>query len=433
MVFVLFAGLLVLAGGAASAQTTTLQFSFSNPGARSMGLGGAFIGLADDATTAYANPAGLMQLVRPEVSIEGRSWSYDTAFTAGGRASGPPTGVGIDTSTGLEFGVSSNSERDLSFLSLVYPFRRWSLALYRHQEASFATSFATEGLFAGPSAEATVRFPDSLSSARIDGVGYGLSVAYRVSETLSFGLGLSYVVADTEIVEETFLPNDESREALFAPASYAPARSVGTRELIADDADWTLRAGFLWRLSRSVSLGGVYRQGSGFETDAIARAGPAFDPAVPPGATLRFETLLRTPDVFGVGIAARARGDTLTLTFDWVRVEYSDLLSGLDPELFTDQPVVDDVDEVHAGIEYVLLKTTPLLALRGGVWLDPDHGLRAPAGRTDPFERALFRGGDDEIHFAAGLGLAFRIFQLDLGVDFSDSVDTASISAIYQF
>jgi len=85
---------------------TTLQFSFSNPGARSMGFGGAFIGLADDATAAFANPAGLVQLVRAEVSLEGRRWSYDTPFTEGGRASGLPTGVGIDDVAGLRIGSS---------------------------------------------------------------------------------------------------------------------------------------------------------------------------------------------------------------------------------------------------------------------------------------------------------------------------------------
>lgn len=49
-----------------------LQLNFSDPGARSLGFGGAFIGLADDATAAFANPAGLVQLGRPEVSIEVR-------------------------------------------------------------------------------------------------------------------------------------------------------------------------------------------------------------------------------------------------------------------------------------------------------------------------------------------------------------------------
>ncbi|MGB5341528.1 MAG: hypothetical protein WBP67_05500, partial [Thermoanaerobaculia bacterium] len=33
-----------------------LQFNFADPGARSLGFGGAFVGLADDATAAFANP-----------------------------------------------------------------------------------------------------------------------------------------------------------------------------------------------------------------------------------------------------------------------------------------------------------------------------------------------------------------------------------------
>ena len=36
-----------------------LQFNFGNPGARSLGMGGAFLGLADDASAAEANPAAL--------------------------------------------------------------------------------------------------------------------------------------------------------------------------------------------------------------------------------------------------------------------------------------------------------------------------------------------------------------------------------------
>ena len=61
---------------AAPAQETVLalEFDFSKPGARSLGFGGAFAALADDATAAFANPAGLVQLSRSEVSIEGRNW-----------------------------------------------------------------------------------------------------------------------------------------------------------------------------------------------------------------------------------------------------------------------------------------------------------------------------------------------------------------------
>jgi hypothetical protein len=96
------------------------QFSFSNPGARSLGFGGAFVALADDATAAYANPAGLVQLIQPEVSVEGRFWSYSTAYTLGGRIDGEPTGIGIDSAVGLRTARSSDDIADLSFVSFVY-------------------------------------------------------------------------------------------------------------------------------------------------------------------------------------------------------------------------------------------------------------------------------------------------------------------------
>jgi long-chain fatty acid transport protein len=65
---VLFAVMMMAASGNAQETPSTFEFSFSNPGARSLGLGGAFAALADDATAAFANPAGLVQLVSLEVS-----------------------------------------------------------------------------------------------------------------------------------------------------------------------------------------------------------------------------------------------------------------------------------------------------------------------------------------------------------------------------
>ena len=102
--------LLALLGSApATGQVlTSIEFSFSNPGARSMGFGGAFVALADDATAAFANPAGLVQLTRPEISLEGRSWSYRTPYVRGGRAAGQPTGLGIDTAPNVLLGESTD-------------------------------------------------------------------------------------------------------------------------------------------------------------------------------------------------------------------------------------------------------------------------------------------------------------------------------------
>src|SRR2546428_4892558 len=61
-----------------------LQFNFGNPGARSLGMGGAFLGLADDASAAEANPAGLTVLRKPEVSLEVRNYQEKQLFTTSG-------------------------------------------------------------------------------------------------------------------------------------------------------------------------------------------------------------------------------------------------------------------------------------------------------------------------------------------------------------
>ena len=85
--------LALLAGaGPASAITnvennSSIPFSFSNPGARSLGMGGAFVGAADDATAAYTNPAGLTGLgLEQQVGVEFRRTSFDAPFANGGEA-----------------------------------------------------------------------------------------------------------------------------------------------------------------------------------------------------------------------------------------------------------------------------------------------------------------------------------------------------------
>ncbi len=77
------------------------------------------------------------------------------------------------------------------------------------------------------------------------------------------------------------------------------------------------------------------------------------------------------------------------------------------------------------------MKSNPIVALRLGSWLDPDH--RGQPVSDDHFVRAIRPAGEDEIHYAAGIGLAFKSFQLDLGVDLSALIDTASISVLYSF
>ena len=109
-----------------------LQFDFLNPGARSLALGSAFTAVADDATAAFTNPAGLTFLVKPEVSAELRYRRLETPFLFGGRISGTVTNIGQDTVAGPVYGTSVDSAVRPYFLSFVYPWRRlpWH---YRHE------------------------------------------------------------------------------------------------------------------------------------------------------------------------------------------------------------------------------------------------------------------------------------------------------------
>src|SRR6266851_7533442 len=103
----------------AAAQNTDIEsvsgltFNFGNPGARSLGMGGAFLGLADDASAAEANPAGLTILRKPEVSLEVRNYQEQQLFTTSG------TYPDIQRTA-----FSHYSQRvDLTFGSFVYPWK----------------------------------------------------------------------------------------------------------------------------------------------------------------------------------------------------------------------------------------------------------------------------------------------------------------------
>ena len=442
---VLIAATIAAASGNAQETPSTFEFSFSNPGARSLGLGGAFSALADDATAAFANPAGLVQLVSLEVSAEVRHWSYSTPYIEGGRFEGEPTGIGLDTVDGLRTAVSEEQLTGLSFLSFVYPKGKWSLAVYRHQLANFRAQTDTQGLFhTGGTGTVTFRTFDRRWSTELDIVSYGLAGAYRISDRFSLGLGLVYFEGQLHAPFEWYLPDDDSLEGIFGPNSYLPERQLANGDMAFDDSDWGLSAGLLWSFAERWSIGAFYRQGPEFQLVYDVRTGAAvgiIDPSLAPDEVfLIIETPMHFPDVYGLGIAYRSRDGKVAVGFEWDRVEYSSIFNSFEPVVIESvdddldlgiELVADDGNELRIGAEYAFLDLKPVLAIRAGVWLDPDHRFRSVS--DDPEHRALFQPGEDEVHVAVGVGLAFKSFQVDLAADFSDLVDTVSLSVIYSF
>ena len=401
-------------------------FSFPNPGARSLGFGGAFVALADDATASVANPAGLVQLLDPEVSLDVRLWDYSTRYTRGGRISGAPTGRGLDDTEGLRFADSSDRLTGLSFLSYVYPKKRWSLAFHRHLQGNFESTAETQGLFRD-SETGVPRITDQRTSSDFELLTYGVSVGYKVSDTFSVGVGLTYFEGALALESATYARDDDSPDSLFDPISYLPQRIMVAQLLAVDDTDWGVNAGVLWKLSQAWSLGAVYRQAPTFDFSGYGVAGPANTLGFTPGETLPFGFLvdLSLPNGYGLGVAYRAPSGRSTVSFEWDRIQYADVADSLE----LDDQVVDDANELRIGGEYVFLDSTPVVAVRLGAWIEPDRLVRGNG--TDPIVDALLPAGDDEVHYAAGLGVAFETFQIDVGVDLSAPANTVSVSAVF--
>lgn len=422
--------LAALAPAAQGQVLSTVEFSFSNPGARSLGFGGAFVALADDATAAFANPAGLAQMARPEVSLEGRFWSFSSPYTAGGRAFGTPTGLGIDTVTGPVRAESQADLSGLSFVSLVYPRGRWSFAVYQHQLQSFELTEQIQGIFTpGPVAGAW-RGPIERGSFDFEIVTRALAVGYRVNDRLSLGLGTSRFTPSIAILGLEYLPDADTLEAYFAPASFLPDRLSHRVRGVSHGTDYGLAAGFLYNLTPRWKLGGAFREGPELVFSLSGTAGPAHPELAEGERFLVGPTSWRFPDVLALGAAFRSTDGLWTGSFEWTRVEYSTILSSLDPALRNPADVIDDADELHLGAEYAFFLGRSVMAVRLGAWHDPDHELR---NESNLFTRAELPGGSDELHLAAGFGLSRDRIQIDLGIDLSRPRDTISISAIYNF
>lgn len=425
-----------------------VHFNFSTPGAGNLALGGAFLALAFDASAAYTNPAGLTTIAAPESLVEARHWYYTHVFTDRGRIAGvTPTNDGEDTIAGLRDGQAGNQVTDLSFLSYVYPHDRWSFALFRHKLVDFQADFSTQGAYLGPfrtrglfgiPGETDGRLAALRNHMDVDITAYGGAAAYRLGRGLSLGLTVSYFDFSIDSLAQRY------RQDFSLPPDFTSNPLVNFQIQRGKDRDWRYAAGFLWESPRKRwSLGGVFRQGPDFNFQARNEPGPG----LPPDHTfspIDQTAVFHVPDVWGAGIAFQP-SDSFRLACDYDRVRYSQLLRGfvdifdlaslpevdsssqkpLDPEL--NRFVIDDVGEIHLGMEYAFLQKWPVVTLRAGAWYEPDHSLRFE-GQNVGFA-AVFRQRPDQMHYTAGVGLALRRLQIDAAFDHSERVSVISLSA----
>lgn len=474
-----------------------LSFDFSPPGARSLGLGGAFLALADDATAAYSNPAGLLQLHRPEVSIEARAADFETRYVDGGSFNGTPTGsaatllAGSNIDAYPEIVESTSSERvaGISFLSVSYPRRDWAVAFFHHELTRFAARIDDSAGFFFSTAGASgqeIRRRAAPISAELDLVieDTGLSGAYRLSEQFWIGGSLQAFRFRLEAVTHRYLGQTPSGATRFddSPEIYLPGNEFDRHLQTGTSTAWSGAASFLWTSSdRRHRLAGLYRPGPSFAFDyrflfgeAAAAEGIPEDPDEQLEARRRTGSgRFRVPDSWGVGWVFEPRTNWLIST-EFRRVRSSELapqanilkdirFAGGEPlgccpgaEDLPDEGYnaekdsqrlfeVDDGYELHAGLEWARPDARGnVLALRAGLWGETDHQVRYVG--ENPRLAGRFVAGEDEVHVAAGFGwthpfagegaskrLRPTSISVDLGFDASRRRRLASGSVVVRF
>ena len=431
---------LLSCSSAAHAQTSVqipLQWDFVNPGAKSLAMGGAFTGLADDATAGYANPAGLGELSRTEVSIEARGRWLVSPFLERGRLSGAVQNEGSDTIAGPVFGESSDNSFRVPYISVVFPRPQqgWAIAGFRHELARVDQLSFSEGVFQQDPSEITSRreFPQE-GIRKIAITSYGAAGAFEINRRLAIGATLNlhtlnligqYRRFDVDGFLGPPLRSVELGRSTQQGKDTAVTPNLGVRVCLKPCDE---------RQSASARFGVVYRRGATFTYET--QSGPNF-------RVNRF----RVPDVLAGGVAVEAPrpGRRLLLTGEIKRATYSRLKD----DFITDQGIdfgiadnlrIGDGTELRAGVQYTVETAAWLPRFRAGLWSDPDHSVKYVPGATaqhpetrlkDEVLSIALSTGRRETHYTAGLGLTFSpTVEWNFGGDFSANTTILSTSVI---
>jgi long-subunit fatty acid transport protein len=336
---------------------TPLEYSFAPPGARSLAMGASFLGLADDATAAASNPAGLTILTKPEVSAHFRYSSFDLEA--------PDTVLGIGTRT------FTDQVGSPSFFSFVYPWKAAAASVYYQRSSDFRSHSFFEGtsLTAG---DGLLRYDQVETEFKVE--IFGAAAAFKLGSKVSIGASAqaSRVSLDS-LLRFTFPAVIGLTQGTLAP------NASGTK--------LTWNAGILVTPVSKLSLGGVYKKGAKTEfpeellislTNGVETIDIDSIPTAVP---------INVPDVFGAGLAIRAT-ESWTILADVVRIRYSQASLPLEQanayQAFgfggnnAAYEALSDKTEFHLGTEYTWSAGSDwIFAARVGYFSDPDHdGIR---------------------------------------------------------
>lgn len=434
VLIILFA--LALPGGPASAQGSgVLGGDRSIPptpvpvgsGARAAGMSNAFIAIADDAAAASWNPAGLVQLERPEFSIVGSLGRLRDRFDS----TGHPEFDGAHTIDGA----------DLNFLSFASPLpftilnRNSTVSLSYQRKFDFDRSFNST-LINGTIAPLTPPLA-IVQSTRLDfdqrGSLSAISPAFAIELTQNLSLGIAVNFWRSSFLSENGWEQDTRSHALTTLGNGAILSVGHSRERYDEFSGENVTAGLLWRLNPRWTVG--LRYDSAFTATADYTAYD-FEARINPFVA-GFSPLLNTdyqserrrihlPATWAVGVAFRPN-DRLTLALDVSRTDWNDffardnrgnrfsMVDGANLADYLRRTDFDPTYTIRLGAEYVFIPREPgvdlprLWTIRAGLSYEEEPA----SNRSTRADRDYFRAGDGEPDrfYGASLGLGLLLGQ----------------------
>lgn len=345
--------------------------SLNSIGTRALGMGGAMVGLADDATAIYWNPAGISNVeggfvglyltgISPSASY---SWQYPT--------------FGIDVS------AESKSATHLApNLFATYQAGDWTFGL---------GVFVPAGLGVEWNGDDLVQLSGGTSlewMSQISAIDIAPSVAYKISDQFSLGLAVNIYYAMFDL----------KRPAEVAPNTFAQYSEESTGTGVG------VTVGAQYKINEMWTLGATFRSKATVNMSGTAE-NPAFAAMLVPTES-EFDREVAWPMWIAGGVAVRP-SDCLILSFDvqysqWSETEDVLVTEYKDPNWKAIMEADDnnkfvlkweDATQIRFGAEYL---ASDNLALRLGYYYDP-----APA--PDETLNILFPSSTNHV-ITGGLG-----------------------------
>jgi long-subunit fatty acid transport protein len=402
LLLVVVAGVLAGAGGLAAQEERAVDH-FAGVGVRAMGMGGAYVGVADDFTAIHWNPAGLAQLRRREGYV-----AFLRSRFASESRMGPLAPAASAELTNTRFGS----------MGLVYPYPvyRGSLVFAAgfNRVADFDWALRLRGFDQQDSLQhdGTFRHEGGISTT-------SLAAAVDVSPSVSLGATLSISGGE----------DDWANDFTWADsADYFVQKRFVAHERFADDyrRRYGATLGAMVRSSRDdpkVRLGATVTAATRQEIRYTFRgvlADPGYTEVVyDDGRTERIGTEevkggyeLALPLEFGAGLSYRPVKGLLLAgsahVAEWSQTEYR----GVDVHGLRGTGVLEiqyrNVLRYHLGLEYQV--PTIALDLRTGFYTDPLPfvGPRHPEDPVDAVRNPLIVAEQERRFFSMGAGLLFE-------------------------